>query len=198
MHHLDRRLMTHFYRRRAPALDRSLVAITTAANYTRVWLAIAGALALCGGRRGRRAAGQGVIALAIAAAVANGPAKLLVRRRRPFHRSQPALIHMPRSTSFPSGHSAAAFAFATAASAELPPLAPVLLPLAAAVAYSRVHIGVHYPSDVVAGVAIGIGSGAVARRLTASARSQDAGPHAGGWGSELGRELPSTATGAAR
>jgi len=190
--------MTHFYSRRAPALDRSLVAITTAANYTRVWLAIAGGLALFGGARGRRAAGQGVIALAIAAAVANGPAKLLVRRRRPFHRSQPALIHMPRSTSFPSGHSAAAFAFATAASVELPPLAPALLPLAAAVAYSRVHTGVHYPSDVVAGVAIGIGAGAVARRLTASARTQDAGPHAGGWRGEMAGKVPSAATGAAR
>jgi undecaprenyl-diphosphatase len=190
--------MTHFYGRRAPALDRSLVAITRAANYTRLWLAIAGGLALCGGPRGRRAAGHGVIALAIAAAVANGPAKLLVRRRRPFHRSQPALIHMPRSTSFPSGHSAAAFAFATAASAELPPLAPALLPLAAAVAYSRVHIGVHYPSDVAAGVAIGIGAGALTQVLTASVRSHDGAPHLDGWGSELAREPAGGVTGAAR
>jgi undecaprenyl-diphosphatase len=190
--------MTRFHRRRAPALDRSLVAITTAANYTRLWLVIAGALSLFGGPRGRRAAGQGVIALAIAAAVANGPAKLLVRRRRPFHRSQPPLIHMPRSSSFPSGHSAAAFAFATAASAELPPLAPVLLPLAVTVAYSRVHLGVHYPSDVVAGVAIGIGAGALARGLTASARSQDAAPSLDGWASEMGRERASSAAGAAR
>jgi undecaprenyl-diphosphatase len=190
--------MTHSYGRRAPALDRSLVAITRAANYTRLWLAIAGGLAVFGGPRGRRAAGHGVIALAIAAAVANGPAKLLVRRRRPFHRSQPALIHMPRSTSFPSGHSAAAFAFATAASVELPALAPALLPLAAAVAYSRVHLGVHYPSDVVAGVAIGLGAGAAAEGLTASMRSHRGVPLAGGWGSEMGRERASTATGAAR
>jgi undecaprenyl-diphosphatase len=190
--------MTHFYGRRAPALDRSLVAITRAANYTRLWLAIAGGLALCGGPRGRRAATQSVIALAIAAAVANGPAKLLVRRRRPFHRSQPALIHMPRSTSFPSGHSAAAFAFATAASAELPPLAPVFLALAAAVAYSRVHTGVHYPSDVVAGVAIGIGAGAVARGLAASVRAHGAAAQADGWDSEIARERASTVTDAAR
>jgi undecaprenyl-diphosphatase len=72
---------------------------------------------------------------------------------------------MPRSTSFPSGHSAAAFAFATGACDELPVLAPVLVPLAGAVAYSRVHIGVHYPSDVAAGAAIGIGSGVLATRL---------------------------------
>jgi len=162
--HLDRWLMRRSFRARSPALDRSLVAITRAASYSRLWLLIAGALAGFGGRRGRRAAGRGLVAIAIAATVANGPAKLLVRRRRPFSRSRPTLIRTPRSTSFPSGHSAAAFAFATGACAELPTLAPVLVPLAGAVAYSRVHTGVHYPSDVAAGVGIGIGSGLLAAR----------------------------------
>jgi undecaprenyl-diphosphatase len=154
-------------------LDRSLVAITRAANYSRLWLAIAGGLAAFGGRRGRRAAERGLISLALAAAVANIPAKLLVRRRRPFRHSRPALIRIPRSTSFPSGHSATAFAFATGAGAELPLLAPVLLPLAGAVAYSRVHTGVHYPSDVVAGAAIGVGSGALATRLATGSRGRE-------------------------
>lgn len=156
---LDRRLMRRSFRTRSSALDRSLLAITRAANYSRLWLLLAGALALFGGRGGRTAAARGLAALAIAAAVANGPGKLLVRRRRPFSRSHPALIRTPRSTSFPSGHSAAAFAFATAACAEMPVLAPALVPLAGAVAYSRVHVGVHYPSDVAGGVGIGIGSG---------------------------------------
>ncbi|HEY7831099.1 MAG TPA: phosphatase PAP2 family protein [Solirubrobacteraceae bacterium] len=159
---LDRRLMRHSFRTRSSALDRTLVAITRAANYSRLWLLLAGALALFGGRGGRRAAGRGLIAIAIAAAVANGPAKLLVRRRRPFSPSRPTLIRMPRSTSFPSGHTAAAFAFATAAGTELPVMVPALLPLAGAVAYSRVHTGVHYPSDVAAGMGIGIGSGLLA------------------------------------
>lgn len=70
---------------------------------------------------------------------------------------------MPRSTSFPSGHSATAFAFATATSRELPASSVVLVPLAGAVAYSRVHTGVHYPSDVVAGATIGIGCGMASR-----------------------------------
>ena len=156
---LDSRLMRRSFGMRSPALDRPLVAITQAANYSRLWLLIAAALTVFGGSRGRKAAGRGLVAITIAAAVANGPAKLLVRRRRPSSRSQPTLIRMPRSTSFPSGHSAAAFAFATGACAELPMLAPVLVPLAGVVAYSRVHTGVHYPSDVAAGMAIGIGSG---------------------------------------
>lgn len=125
---------------------------------------IAGALAVFGGRRGQGAATRGILAIAIAAAIANGPAKLIARRRRPFSRSQPALIRMPRSSSFPSGHTAAAFAFATAASVEVPVLAPAVVPIAGAVAYSRVHTGVHYPSDVAAGLAIGIGSGLLAAR----------------------------------
>jgi membrane-associated phospholipid phosphatase len=150
-------------RSRSPVLDGSLVALTRAADYSRLWLIIAAALALLGGRRGRLAAGQGLISLALAAVVANGPAKLLVRRRRPL--GDGALIRMPRSTSFPSGHSASAFAFATGASRELPELSPVLLPLAGAVAYSRTHTGVHYPSDVAAGVAIGVGCALVAPRL---------------------------------
>jgi membrane-associated phospholipid phosphatase len=162
---LDDRLMGHSARARSPRLDGALVAITHAANYSGAWLLIAGILAAGGGRRGRRAAARGIIAIAIAAVVANGPAKLLVRRRRPAGRSHPTLIRMPRSTSFPSGHSAAAAAFATSASTELPVLAPVLVPLAGTVAYSRVHTGVHYPSDVAGGVAIGIGSGILAAHL---------------------------------
>lgn len=162
--HLDRRLMRRSFRARSPTLDPLLVAITRAASYSRLWLLIAGVLAVFGGRDGQRAARRGLIAVAIAASVANGPAKLLVRRRRPSSRRRPTLIRMPRSTSFPSGHSAVAVAFATGASAELPALRPVLIPLAGAVAYSRVHTGVHYPSDVAAGVGIGLASGLLAAR----------------------------------
>ncbi len=159
----------------SPGLDRVLVRITTAANYWRLWLAIAALLALVGGRRGRAAAGRGVLALMIAAITTNGPVKLLTRRRRPAPSVRPALIRMPRSPSFPSGHSAAAFAFAAAAARELPELAPVLGPLAVAVGYSRVHTGVHYPSDVAAGAAIGIGSAVLSRRLGRHSRN-GAGP----------------------
>jgi undecaprenyl-diphosphatase len=147
------------FRARSSALDHSLVGITRAANYSRLWLLVAAVLAVFGGRDGQRAARRGLIAIAIAAAVANGPAKLLVRRRRPSSCRRPTLIRTPRSTSFPSGHSAAAVAFATGASAELPVVMPVLVPLAGVVAYSRVHTGVHYPSDVAAGVGIGLAAG---------------------------------------
>jgi undecaprenyl-diphosphatase len=73
---------------------------------------------------------------------------------------------MPTSTSFPSGHSASAFAFATAVGSEVPALAVPLRALAAAVAYSRVHTGVHYPGDVVVGSLVGTTIGEVAGRTS--------------------------------
>ena len=63
---------------------------------------------------------------------------------------------MPTSGSFPSGHTASAFAFATAVTADLPQLALPLFGLATVVGYSRVHNGVHYPGDVMAGAVLGL------------------------------------------
>jgi undecaprenyl-diphosphatase len=62
---------------------------------------------------------------------------------------------MPSSRSFPSGHTAAAVAFASAVSRVEPAAGASLHVLAALVGYSRVHTGVHYPGDVVAGALIG-------------------------------------------
>jgi membrane-associated phospholipid phosphatase len=174
---LDERLMRRSARVRSPPVDRVLVALTNAATYSRLWILIAALLLAGGDRRSRRAARRGALANAIAAAIANVPAKLLFRRRRPHAQDSPALIRMPGSSSFPSGHTASAFAFATGVSAEQPLLAPVLVPLAAAVGYSRVHTGVHHPSDVAAGALIGIGSALLAGRLL---RARECRANAGG------------------
>jgi len=68
-------------------------------------------------------------------------------------------VRMPTSTSFPSGHAASGFAFAAAIGRDQPWLGLGLRFLAAAVAYSRVHTGVHYPGDAVVGALIGEGTG---------------------------------------
>lgn len=146
-----------------------MAATSHAADHGVLWLALALVLASVGGARGRRAAKRGVLALALASATVNGPIKLVVRRPRPSHRRLLSGLRMPHSYSFPSGHATSAFAFATAVSRELPAVGPFVISLASLVSYSRVYLGVHYPSDVVFGAAIGAASGLAATSLPAKA-----------------------------
>jgi membrane-associated phospholipid phosphatase len=146
----------------APALDQAMRRLSRSADRSRLWLGIAGALALTG-PAGRRSAGRGLLAIAVTSALVNLGVKTLSGRRRPDRSGAgvPGARHvrMPTSSSFPSGHSASAFAFATAISRDSPWLAVAIQFLAGSVAYSRVHTGVHYPGDTVAGALIGAGAG---------------------------------------
>ena len=148
-----------------PALDRPFRGLSNAANYSRLWLGIAAVIALTGGERGRRAALEGVLAIGVTSATINLGLKPLARRRRPDRAGTSHAgadqVRMPGSTSFPSGHAASAFAFAYAVGRHLPELAVPIRLLAAGVAYSRVHVGVHYPGDVVIGSVLGAGTAAM-------------------------------------
>ena len=154
-------------------IDEPLRRLSNLANESKLWLGIACVLFVFGGRAGRRAAVTGAIAIGVNSAVVNLPVKYAARRKRPDRSAAgvPAerWVDMPTSTSFPSGHSASAFAFATAVGGTLPELGFPLRGLAAIVAYSRVHTGVHYPGDVIAGSLIGVWIGkataVVARRV---------------------------------
>lgn len=157
---LDLAVFRGVARAHIPLLGPLLPRLSRAANRSGLWLAIAAGLTALGGRRGRRAALRGVLALAATSASTNLPAKLLTGRQRPDRTVVPEvrlLARVPASTSFPSGHSASAFAFATAVGLELPRLRVPLFGLAGAVAYSRIYTGVHYPGDVLAGAAVGTG-----------------------------------------
>ena len=98
-----------------PTLDRAMSRLSQAANYSRLSIASAMALALAGGPAGRRAATSGLASVGVTAAVVNIAVKPLSRRRRPDRTAERVplarQVRMPVSTSFPSGHSAAAFAF---------------------------------------------------------------------------------------
>ncbi|WP_077800674.1 phosphatase PAP2 family protein [Streptomyces sp. JHA26] len=155
-----------------PALDRSLRRLSRAADHSKISLGIAAALAL-GGARARGAALVGVGAVAISSTAANLLGKRLVRRPRPDREAARVTVDryvpMPASASFPSGHTASAVAFATAVGMVLPAAAAPLGALATAVGYSRVHTGVHYPGDVVAGAVLGVAGAATALALAAAA-----------------------------
>jgi membrane-associated phospholipid phosphatase len=143
-----------------PRLDRAMARLSRAADYSKLSLSAAAAMWLLGGDTGRRAARSGLASLAVTAAVCNGPLKLGFRRPRPDRHAQEVPIsrhvRMPVSRSFPSGHTAAAFAFATGVGEESAALGVPLRALATAVGYARVHTGVHYPGDVIAGAFVGV------------------------------------------
>ncbi|WP_460695583.1 phosphatase PAP2 family protein [Nocardia thraciensis] len=146
-------------------VDRGMLRLTRSADNGVLWLAIAAVLATRKGAT-RRAGLRGVVALGGATVAAN-TFKTVVGRRRPAAELLPLdrrLIRRPASSSFPSGHSASAIAFATAVAMESPRSARVVAPLAATVAYSRVHTGVHWTSDVLVGAAIGGGVALATRR----------------------------------
>ena len=155
--------------RRGPALDPVFYGLSSAADHGLLWLAL-------GALRAARA-GDPAIALRLGAimgtesALTNGPIKQCFRRVRPV--LEPVLqevgaklpygMHRPITSSFPSGHAASAFTAATVLAGG--PATPALYVLATMVAASRVYVRMHHASDVIAGAALGVALGVVARRV---------------------------------
>ncbi|MEU2349026.1 phosphatase PAP2 family protein [Modestobacter sp. NPDC049651] len=158
-HRWDAALYARVGRLPTTRVDRWLRRLSTFADNGKLWLLIGGALgAQRGSSRLRRAAVRGLGAIALTSTLANAVLKPVFRRSRPDYAAvapSRALRSNPRSRSFPSGHSASAAAFTTGVALESPLAGAALAPLALGVGYSRVHVGVHYPGDVLAGMAVG-------------------------------------------
>lgn len=148
-----------------PALDLAMYGASRLGDDGRFWIAAA-AVRAAGRPNPLVRLGRQLAWLGIESAVVNGPAKALVRRPRPVaarDRAHPHRLRVPSNSSFPSGHAASATTMAMLLSED--GLAPVWWAVALTIAASRVYVGVHHVSDVVAGLAVGAGIGWVARRV---------------------------------
>lgn len=147
-------------------VGRALSVLEEGAEGSKLWCGAAMAMAWWGGWRGRRAAGSGLVALAVGQLVSNGVCKQLAGRSRPPKQWFPhdEVDDRPTSSSFPSGHTAAAVAFTAAVVPAWPAAGAVCGLSAALVAIERVQSGAHYLSDVAGGAVVGLAAAWLTRR----------------------------------
>jgi len=154
MHQTDLKLL-RFMRTRGhtPGLERAARGLGKAGNNGAVWFAIGVVLAVVDSAN--REAWAICALLGPVAIGLNYVVKLVVKRPRPVLEGLPPLGGAPSSLSFPSAHATSAFAVATAMT-RVEPLGALAFVLAFALALGRPYLGMHYPSDVLAGAALGI------------------------------------------
>jgi undecaprenyl-diphosphatase len=160
----DRRISGRVWAWRPPRWVRAWMLYASLLGDGWLWLGL-GLVLLAAGDPGQRLIAAGALAAGIASALLL-PLKRRFRRARPcesglhpLYSVRPLEYFAADHFSFPSGHSMNAFAIASAVGLGLPALLPLLAALAASVAASRVLLGLHYVSDVVAGSLLGVGIG---------------------------------------
>jgi undecaprenyl-diphosphatase len=148
------------------AIDRVMYGASELGDWSLIWHLIGASQALLPGRDPMTAVRLSAI-LGAESLLVNGGVKSLFRRTRPVwgdEAPRPHRLRTPMSSSFPSGHASAAFT-AAGVLAQGDPLWPLYYGVAVVVASSRVYVKIHHASDVVGGAILGVGLGAVARRL---------------------------------
>jgi hypothetical protein len=157
---LDSRLLyamrTRFHGKTPEAIGKTLGGM---GSHGAVWLVIGIVMAFVDPDNGEDWIVAGI--LGPVAIGVNYVVKVIVRRPRPVLEGLPPLGGAPSSLSFPSGHATSCFACATAMT-RIAPEAAILFVLAAAISIGRPYLGMHYPSDVLAGALIGVGLGLIA------------------------------------
>ncbi len=155
---LDRRLFVTLRTKwHSQALEIVLTALSRSGNWGLIWLALALVLFLAGTDNGR--AGLIFIPVTLYLTLAlNYGIKVALNRDRPIasEADLKPLVGVPASKSFPSSHAAMSFAAAVVFTYFHTPLWPLFFGLALAISWTRVYVGVHYPSDVLAGTAVGL------------------------------------------
>lgn len=160
------RFLDYLQTLRNPYLDKIMVSITRLGDLGAVWIILILALVLY--QKTRRVGMIASVALAMDLIICNVIMKNLFHRIRPFDINQAIilLIKRPADFSFPSGHTAASFSVAFAVwFAGKKKMAVAMFVLAALIAFSRMYLYVHYPTDILGGIAIGVITGAIANQI---------------------------------
>lgn len=147
-----------------PVADRAFYAITELGDFGLIWMLIGGVRAL----RNDDDIEEFVrlaVTMGIESVVVNGVIKNMVKRERPVVETErPHNLRIPLTTSFPSGHASSAMTAATLLG-QGRRTAPLYYALGLLVASSRVYVRIHHASDVVGGLAVGLGLGRIAKRI---------------------------------
>ncbi|MDP2688949.1 MAG: phosphatase PAP2 family protein [Deltaproteobacteria bacterium] len=140
----------------APFLDSLMVYVTSKSNFLGV-IIVAAALILVFGRRQDRVGLFILVAVVGTSDLTCNAFKHLFMRIRPCHALEGVrlLVGCGGAYSMPSGHATNIFAAMVFLSLRYKKVSPFFLAIASVVAYSRVYVGAHYPSDVVVGAALG-------------------------------------------
>jgi undecaprenyl-diphosphatase len=155
---LDRRLLIQMRtRRHSPGTETAMRALGAAGEWGAVWVAIGLAAAAADAERRRR--WLRASAVAPAAVGVNYLVKRAIARPRPRLRRLPPLAGAPSELSFPSAHATSSLAGATAMGRVAPGARLPLFALAGGICLTRPYLGMHYPSDVLAGAALGLALG---------------------------------------
>jgi undecaprenyl-diphosphatase len=170
---MDAAIFMQVYQWRSPILDQIMPVITHLGSGGALWLIWALLLYLFGSMQNKKIAILTVVALIVSFLFAQELIKELVDRNRPYLTLEGirTLVHPLNSTSFPSGHTATSFACAMVlARAGRVKILPIML--AVLIGFSRIYVGVHYPTDVMVGALIGIICGEVTCRLALKKSSE--------------------------
>ena len=137
-------------------LDASMPYVSDLGNLGAVWIILS--MMLLANRKYRNIGIMCLAALLLTTVIGEGFLKNIIQRPRPFAQftSIQLLIPDPSSFSFPSGHAGSSFAAATVIARNLKKAAVPALALAAAVAFSRLYLMVHYPTDILGGIILGV------------------------------------------
>jgi undecaprenyl-diphosphatase len=149
-----------------PVADAVMYSASAVGDHGIIWVVLA-CLQAIRRRNGdwKRPLSRILIALTVESALVNGPVKWMFRRKRPVNdQPRPWGLRKPRTSSFPSGHATSAF-LAAALLSEDDPYGPFYYATAVIVAASRVHVKIHYASDVIGGIVIGAALGRLVRKM---------------------------------